>query len=329
MRSKYPWLSLLYKQILIHYKQLSSYHAILLHGQPGNGEDILCYFISMWLLCNKKTDIEICGVCNNCKLMKLGNCPDFYKLEPLKNFLKLGIDDIRDVINNLHNSPHHNGNKVVWLPRSESMTKQASNALLKILEEPPLNTYFILSCKILKYLLPTIKSRCLYWYIPVPSENLGIKWLKYNGGYNSYISRIALRLCGGGPLIAKSILHPLRWQERIILYDTLYRAIYSHNMLLLLPLLKLSKDDWSLHWLLTLINDSIKCKLGLYKFLINYDKFFLINIIAKFCSIETLHIQWQYWFFYLRQKHEIDGVNCELLLVNGLLSWERCLNNVK
>lgn len=70
----------------------------------------------------------------------------------------IGIKQIRDLINRLSNTSSMP--RIVWIEPADSLTIEASNALLKILEEPPHNTTFYLATNYPGTLLPTIRSRC-------------------------------------------------------------------------------------------------------------------------------------------------------------------------
>lgn len=108
------------------------------------------------------------------------------------------------------------GVKVVWLPHAEQLTEQAANALLKTLEEPPEDTYFLLVCETPARLLPTLRSRCLYWPLPAPNEALGLRWLRQAGFDDSLSACTALRLCANAPLAAEALLQPARWPAGVL-----------------------------------------------------------------------------------------------------------------
>jgi len=70
------------------------------------------------------------------------------------------VDVVRNIIDFVYKTSHQDNSKVVIIPKIESFNNASANAFLKILEEPPKNTYFILSCCNLKNIIPTIRSRC-------------------------------------------------------------------------------------------------------------------------------------------------------------------------
>lgn len=109
--------------------------------------------------------------------MLAGNHPDYHVLAPEKGKSSLGIEPIRQVIETLYAHAQQGGAKVIWLPQAEQLTEAAANALLKTLEEPPEKTYFLLGCREPSRLMATLRSRCLYWHLASPDEQLSLQWL--------------------------------------------------------------------------------------------------------------------------------------------------------
>lgn len=79
--------------------------------------------------------------------------------EAEKNFIS--IEQIRDLKEWIYLKPFRSPQKIAFIPNASKMTVEAQNSLLKILEEPPLNSFIVLSCKNKRQLLPTVVSRCL------------------------------------------------------------------------------------------------------------------------------------------------------------------------
>ncbi|CUX96308.1 DNA polymerase III subunit delta' [Candidatus Gullanella endobia] len=324
----YPWLNTTYQQILYRYQKANGHHALLLHSQPGNGEISLLYALSRWLICRQSNGVnKSCGLCKDCRLMIAGNHPDFYQLEPEKIHKNLGVDYIRSIIESIHHNAHQGGVKVILLPNTELLTDQSPNVLLKALEEPPTDTYFLLGCHTLSRLLPTLRSRCLYWSLSTPNEEIGLRWLKKAGFEDSLSAYTALRICANAPLLAEALLQPACWQKRTSLCEALQEAHISGNFLILLPILNRDKDYEPLHWLLSLISDALKWQKSAKISLVNIDKVELVAIIANRWPARTLHMQWRNCLKCLCQCQEISGINRELLLIHYLLNWERGISD--
>jgi len=86
--------------------------------------------------------------------------PDFIELTSDKISGKIGIDKIRELKRVTQFKPYKSKNKVVLIQKAENLSIEAQHSFLKLLEEPPGTTFFILTAKHKKRLLPTIVSRC-------------------------------------------------------------------------------------------------------------------------------------------------------------------------
>lgn len=325
----YPWLNIFYKKLILRYQKNSGHHALLLHSCYSYKNVIsLCYALIRWLMCKNPNDIKSCGICHSCKLMISGNHPDVYHFQVEKFNKNIGINFIREIIKKINICSNQDGLKVIWILNVERLTTQATNALLKTIEEPPKKTFFILTCKELFNLLPTLKSRCLYLYIKVPPENLGLKWL-YKLGYNNIIKCItAIRLCGGAPDEAEILLKPENWLERSLLHIALENILKNGNFLKLLKILNNNKINFFLNCLLTLFVDSIKWKYNAKNYLINVDSIYLISLISYYWSNNRIYLCWKQIINCLKKLKEIDEINKELILTYYLLKIEKILINV-
>ncbi|CUR53545.1 DNA polymerase III subunit delta' [Serratia symbiotica] len=324
--NKYPWLSVIYHNLIKYYSTGKGHHALLLHSFEDNGEFILISKFHCWLLCQQRKNEYSCNKCHSCSLLLSGNHPDYYYLIPEKNQKTLSIIKIRQIIEKLYFCSQQNGNKVIWIPESELLTEEAANALLKILEEPPEKTYFFLSCRYPLRLLATLRSRCLYWRLNSPDEKLSIEWLSNHVSGNLINYYIALGLYNGSPIAAKNFLQSNRWKQRIILCSILSKAILKKDMLLLLPVLNDVNVIEYIYWLSTLLIDTIKFKQNLLKYILNKDqKLLLLQLSNCICNISLLKII-KKWLICRYQLLNFTGINRELLLTKQLLDWEYMFN---
>ncbi len=131
-------------------------HALLLSGERGIGKRTLADIIARALVCESDNDVP-CGNCPSCKKAKNGFHPDIIKLDVdpsshgVNYFRKLKLDALI--------LPNDADRKVYIFNNAEAMTPESQDAFLKILEEPPSFTFFILLCQSQSDLLPTIVSR--------------------------------------------------------------------------------------------------------------------------------------------------------------------------
>lgn len=323
--SWYPWLSAPYRQLVEQYQSGRGHHALLMHSARGMGDDALAYGLSRWLLCQHQEGEKSCGKCHSCQLMIAGNHPDWHVLTPEKGKNSLGIDPVRQLIETLYNYSQQGGAKVVWLSEAELLTEAAANALLKTLEEPPARTYFLIGCSEPTRLLATMRSRCFYWHLPTPDENLATQWISRQLSADPVAIKTALRLCHGTPLSALALLQPERWKQRIALCQQLATSCQQRDMLSFLP--QLNHDDVAerLQWLCSLLLDAIKWQQNAGQFIINHDQQPLIAQIASLQTNDSLQKNVQAWMHCRQQLLTIIGVNRELILTEQLLEWEQSL----
>ncbi len=131
-------------------------HTYLFAGPANTGKTHLAKELAAALNC--VGDHPPCGVCEACLKTMQGSHPDVTLVEPEGD--KLKIDQIRDLQRNLSLSPYEGRWRVCLMTDFQTATVEASNALLKTLEEPPSRVVLILTAIDASLLLPTIVSRC-------------------------------------------------------------------------------------------------------------------------------------------------------------------------
>lgn len=132
-------------------------HALLLEGPEGSGRRTFAREIAAALFC--RGEHKPCGSCNQCRKVLERNHPDVEYYGGDGSRRSFHIDTIRQLRQNAWLLPGEAPCRVCVLCGAENMTDQAQNALLKILEEPPEHTVFILTAENRAMLLPTILSR--------------------------------------------------------------------------------------------------------------------------------------------------------------------------
>jgi DNA polymerase-3 subunit gamma/tau len=134
-------------------------HAYLFCGPRGTGKTTSARLIAKSVNClnfdNK--NIEPCNSCDMCKEISEGSLVDVIEIDAASN---RGIDEIRELRDSVQFNPYHAKNKVYIIDEVHMLTKEAFNALLKTLEEPPSNVYFILATTEVHKIPDTIISRC-------------------------------------------------------------------------------------------------------------------------------------------------------------------------
>ena len=130
-------------------------HANLIIGDDGIGKSLVATYLADSIL----------GLEGNKEFVDIIN---YYPLSS-----SFGVDDIRNIIEEVSKKPFESDKKVLILHKCEKMTTQAQNALLKTIEEPPNGVFLILLSESLELILDTIKSRCqTYKLTPLSKEDI-------------------------------------------------------------------------------------------------------------------------------------------------------------
>ena len=136
-------------------------HAILLIGKTGIGKKAFARAMAKSLLCCNRLDgTEACGECSSCRKVDALSHPDLVIVSTEGNTIK--IDQIRATIEKTSYRTAKDRFRVIIIEEAEKLSDEASNALLKILEEPPEGNIFVLTSSQHYQLLPTIRSRCCH-----------------------------------------------------------------------------------------------------------------------------------------------------------------------
>ncbi len=174
-------------------------HALLFTGIEGVGKKSTAVTFAMACNCagnksegkdNRTADghstpkrpriINPCGNCKSCRKIESENHPDIIRLKPSGVFIK--IDQIRALCLTLAMKPYEAGMRVVLISDAQAMNPAASNALLKVLEEPPSGTILILVANHTSDLLPTIVSRCRHIrFNPISRKNMESALVRRHG----------------------------------------------------------------------------------------------------------------------------------------------------
>lgn len=133
-------------------------HALLLEGPAGCGKKTLARMIAGAAVCSDGAH-RPCGTCENCRKAREGIHPDIEEIKGGGGSNSFHIDRIRELRENAYILPNEAAVRVLILCDAHTMTPQAQNALLKILEEPPKHLVFILTCENRAQMLATIRSR--------------------------------------------------------------------------------------------------------------------------------------------------------------------------
>ena len=134
------------------------HHAFLFTGTRGVGKTTIARIFAKSLNCERGTSAEPCGECETCQAIDAGRYIDLLEIDAASN---TGVDNVRELIESAQYMPSRGRYKVYLIDEVHMLSKQAFNALLKTLEEPPEHVKFLFATTDPEKLLVTVLSRCL------------------------------------------------------------------------------------------------------------------------------------------------------------------------
>jgi DNA polymerase III subunit delta' len=216
-----PWLDGVLKQLL---QSTQAHHAVLLHGPPGVGQFELAMATAQAWLCEAADPspgqmVPACGLCSSCHLFAAHTHPDLLLLLPdvlretlgwaaldegpsadkastAKASKAIKIEAVRRAVTFAQTTSSRGRVKVLVVHPAQQLNDIAANALLKTLEEPPGQARFILSSAAADALLPTLRSRCQAFPVPLPDAASASQWLAQQGVAQPHV---LLAATGGQP----------------------------------------------------------------------------------------------------------------------------------
>ncbi|MGI9310264.1 MAG: DNA polymerase III subunit delta' C-terminal domain-containing protein [bacterium] len=204
------------------------HHGLLITGASGVAKREFAIALGQLLLCAEPSAQRACGRCRNCALFVAGTHPDFHllttELEWRDGRIALAaqycnryqdvaardkranpgkvipVDQVRLLIERFAVHAHSAPRKVALIMPADRMNANAANALLKLLEEPPADSFLILVSALPGYLPATVRSRCMQIAIAPPSRADADEWLRARMPPAQV--ELALALAHGAPLDA-------------------------------------------------------------------------------------------------------------------------------
>jgi DNA polymerase-3 subunit delta' len=216
-------------------------HGLIFSGPEGIGKRAFAVMLAQALNCDDMGPADFCGLCGACRRIAAGTHPDIQFVTVEEEASEIKIAQIRELLRVLEYRPLEGRNKVFMIDPAGAMGPAAANALLRGLEEPPENNYWILLAANPQELLITVRSRCqVYRFAPLSREEiracgvedeLVVRWSQGSVGRARSADAAALRAqreplleffehaAGAGPaqfaaMMAESARHNPRKQPR-------------------------------------------------------------------------------------------------------------------
>ncbi len=225
-------------------------HAYLFVGAAGSGKETAARLFARALMCERQPAVEArrpsvagcerdlganlrlapCDCCRNCRAMLSGTHPEVAMVHPdSKTGAVISIEFARELRVNAALRPRFGARRIYIVPRASAFSEDASNALLKTLEEPPAHLTLLLCAPHPGAVLPTIRSRCqLLRFGPVPRQELTSALRRR--GTSEESARFLAALSGGQAGIAFELAaDPTQLQRRTELLDLVRRVLGSRS----------------------------------------------------------------------------------------------------
>ena len=312
----YPWLVPTYQKISQTFSEGLGHHALLIKADQGLGAGSLFDALTKRIMC-QMPDNAPCGHCHACHLMAAQSHPDFHVLASQEG-KDIGVDQVRAINEVVSQHAQQNGSKLVYIQDAERLTEAAANALLKTLEEPRPNTYFLLQTEPSSSLLGTSYSRCQVWNFPLPTEAEALTWLssQFQAETSELLTALAMNL--GRPLSALETLQQGLIEQRKNFLRQFWLFYRRRSPLEILPFFEKERTIQQLDWILAFLSDAIKYKLEIQS---GWQTLDLKTGVTQFADEQTALGLLTANKIMQKVRSDlltINGVNTELMLLDGL-----------
>ncbi len=157
-----------FDNILAAYRSKMLSHAILIEGDRGVGKKTLAKAVCKLIMCQGNG--APCDSCSACIKIEKQIHPDIFEVTPSGKSNTIGVKEIEAIKHNIFIKPNDSDYKIFIIQDAERMNVNAQNAMLKMIEEPVDDTFFIFTSKNSHALLPTVLSRVTVYRVS-PAQN--------------------------------------------------------------------------------------------------------------------------------------------------------------
>ncbi|MBE7044513.1 MAG: hypothetical protein E7397_03215 [Ruminococcaceae bacterium] len=185
----------LMKTLIQNVRTKQNAHAYIFEGEPGVGKLPAVRLFAASLVC-ENTNAAPCGSCPACIGAKAETNPDIRYIDT-GDKKSIGVNQIREIITDAYVRPFESRKKVYVISEGDALTEEAQNAFLKVLEEPPQYTVFVILVSKASMLLQTIHSRCAVIRFPPLDRQTMLSYIEET--YPDANREFLLRYAGGIP----------------------------------------------------------------------------------------------------------------------------------
>ncbi len=171
-------------------------HAYIICGPRGSGKKTIAGLFAAALLCEGEGD-KPCISCHSCRMSVSENNPDI-KIITHEKPSTISVKEVRaQLVSDIHIKPYYGRKKIYIVPDSHLMRSEGQNALLKSIEEPPEYVTILLLTENEDALLPTVRSRCVTFYIQPLADATIQSYLMKKKGLSERDAAVCASFAGG------------------------------------------------------------------------------------------------------------------------------------
>jgi len=318
----YPWQNTQWQRLQEQCKNSRLPHAILLSGSDGLGKSEFAHSFATSLLCSQpQPSGEACGQCSACHLNQAETHPDLMSLAPEDEGKAIKVDDVRELCKAFTLTSQFAGYKIAIIYHADQMNINASNSLLKTLEEPNDQSLLILVTSKPHRLPITIRSRCQTLSFQIPDAEQAQQWLSE---HITGDTKQLLNMSYGAPLLAQYFAEGEMLEQRQTLVKALLAVARQQPITEQAATLSKLPSYSLLGWIYDWVSDLLKIiQCGGDSRIINQDYHKELTELCSKC--QTIHLYSLLDQIIKLRKVQSIPLNTQMLWEDLLISWQQLL----
>lgn len=321
----YPWQQAQWLKVQQQQRAAKLPHALLILGSEGLGKLDFANHLAKSLLCSSPDDQgNACGDCASCKLITAETHPDLFILQAEERGKTIKVDEVRQLSSKLNLTSQFGGYQVAVIVDAHDMNINASNSLLKTLEEPPSDTVLILVSSNPQKLPITVRSRCQVITFNVPDAQQSLSWLE---SQNIQQAQALLQLAHGAPLLALNLQQSDLLDQHKLLISSLLQVAKNQPLIEQAEQLHKLPLSYMLNWLFDWVEDLIKLhQCGDTAQIVHVAQQSELKQLVSRSSLSGLYD----YLDQVTKNKQLQSIplNTQLLWEDLLLSWYKTLKRV-